>query len=150
MKFARIWPLVSFAGALQASCAADDPEAEIRAVIAAAEAAAEQRDVGFFRDFVGEGYRDSRGNDREQILGTLRGYFIANQRVEIVSRVDEVKLQGADAARVVLQAGLAGQRAGESLLGGVSGDLYRFELELVESGGEWQMIGASWRRTAGE
>ena len=76
----------------------------------------------------------------------MRGYFIAHQRIEIVSRIDEIRLEGADAARAVVHAGLAGQRAGETLLGGVGADLYRFELELVDDGGEWRMIGAKWER----
>ena len=77
-------------------------------------------------------------------------YFIANQRIEIVSRVDEIVLEGADAARAVLHAGMLGQRSGAELLAGVDADLYRFELELVNDGGEWQIIGANWDRALGE
>jgi hypothetical protein len=43
-----------------------------------------------------------------------------------------------------------GRRSVESLLGGLGGDLYRFEIELIEDGGEWRMIGAKWERAAGE
>ena len=69
MKLARLGPLALSAALVATAAATDDPEAEIRATLAAAEAAAEARDVGFFRDFVGAGYRDTRGNDREQLLG---------------------------------------------------------------------------------
>ena len=141
---------VALAAVVAAGCGASDPEAEIRALLAAAEEAAEARDGGFFGDLVGSGYRDSRGQDRTELLRTLRGYFIANQRIEIVSRVDEVRLEGADAARAVVHAGLAGQRSGAALLGGVDADLYRFELELVNEGGEWQVIGADVSRALGE
>jgi hypothetical protein len=127
-----------------------DTETELRALLAAAEEAAEARDVGFFSDLLGEAYRDSQGNDREQLLRMLRGYFIANQRIEIVSRVDEVALQGGDAARVVLHAGMLGQRAGAAALTGVEAELYRFELELAVNGGDWQVIGARWSRALGE
>jgi hypothetical protein len=136
--------------ALAMGCAASDPEVEIRALLAAAEEAAEARDVGFFGDALGEAYRDARGNDRDEALRTLRGFFIANQRVEVVSRVDEIALEGTDAARAVVHAGLVGQRAGGALLGGVGGDLYRFELELVNDDGEWRIIGAKWSRGLGE
>ncbi len=127
-----------------------DPDADIRALLAGAEQAAEARDAGFFADLVGSGYRDAQGHDRDELLRTLRGYFIANQRVEIVSRIDDVELEGSDAARVVLHAGMLGQRSGATALAGVDADLYRFELELVNDGGDWRIIGAEWRRGLGE
>ena len=71
-----------------------------------------------------------------QAIGTIRGYFIAHSGIEIVSRVEDVTLTSAEAARAVVHAGLVGQRAGEPLLGGVEGELYRIELELVEDAGE--------------
>lgn len=140
-------------GALAAAlggCAGSDPETQIRAVLAAAEEAAEARDGGFFADLIDASYRDARGNDREEIVRALRGYFLANQRVEVVSRVDEVVVEGEDAARATVHAGLVGQRAGASLLDGLDAELYRFELELVSENGEWRIIGARWRPALGE
>ena len=136
--------------AVLAGCGAGDPEAEIRALLAAAEKAAEERDAGFFGDAIGASYRDTRGNDRDGLIRSIRGYFIANQRIEIVSRVDEVVLEGADAARAVVHAGMVGQRAGATLIDGVGADLYRFELELVNDGGDWRIIGADYRRALGD
>jgi len=147
----KAWGVASaVAAVLVVGCGAKDPEAEIRALLAAAEGAAEARDVGFFGDVLSDSYRDAHGKDREETLRMLRGFFIANQRIEIVSRVDEVVLEGADAARAVVHAGMIGQRAGAPILGGVDGDLYRFELELVNEGGEWRIIGASVDRALGE
>ena len=80
----------------------------------------------------------------------VRGFFLANQRIEIVSRVDEVVIQGTDAARAVVHAGLVGQRAGAALLGGVEADLYRFDLELVNEDGDWRIIGADFERSLGD
>jgi len=85
----KAWGVASaVAAVLVAGCAASDPEAEIRALLAAAEGAAEARDVGFFGDVLADSYRDAHGKDREETLRMLRGFFIANQRIEIVSRVD--------------------------------------------------------------
>jgi hypothetical protein len=148
MKTAGI--ATAIAAALASGCGVSDPEAEIRALLAAAEAAAEARDVGFFGGALGAGYRDTRGNDRDELLRTLRGYFIANQRLEIVSRVDEIVLEGEDAARAVVHAGMVGRRTGAALIDGVEADLYRFELELVHDGSDWQIIGADVRRALGE
>lgn len=149
MSFVRLGPLALGVFVI-VGCGGGDPGAEVRETIDAAEQAAESRDLGFYRDLIAEGYRDTHGNDREQVLGLLRGIFIAHSSLEIVSRIDEVAVHGADAARVTLSAGLVARRAGESLLGGVDGDLYRFELELVNERGAWHVIGASWNRVAGE
>jgi hypothetical protein len=147
MNTAVIAPVL--AAALAAGCGASDPEAEIRALLAGAEQAAEARDAGFFAELLGAGYRDSRGQGRDEAMRMIRGYFIANQRIEIVSRVDEVVFEGRDAARAVVHAGMVGQRAGEPLLG-VGAALYRFELELVNDGGDWRIIGADIGRALGE
>jgi hypothetical protein len=142
--------VVAAATMLVSACGASDPEAEIRALLAAAEEAAEARDVWFFGDALGAGYRDARGNDRDGLIRMVRGFFIANQRIEIVSRIDEIVLEGEDAARAVLHAGMVGRRTGAALIDGIDADLYRFELELVNDGGEWQIIGADYRRAFGE
>jgi hypothetical protein len=148
MKTAALASLL--AAALASGCGASDPEAEIRALLAAAEEAAEARDAGFFADVLGAGYRDTRGQGRDEAIRMARGFFIANQRIEIVSRVEEVVLEGTDAARAVVHAGLVGQRTGAALIDGIDADLYRFELELVNEGGDWRIIGADFERTLGE
>jgi hypothetical protein len=144
------WGPAALLAAAVGGCGTSDPETEIRGLVAAAEQAAEERDHGFFRSLIGSGYRDSQGNDRDRLLALLRGYFLSHSSFEIVSRVDAVDLQGGDAARVVVQAGMVGRRAGEPLLGGLDGELYHIELELVGGAGDWQVIGATWRRGAGE
>jgi hypothetical protein len=146
----KAWGIASLLAVLASGCGASDPEAEIRALLAAAQVAAEARDVGFFSDALGDSYRDSRGNDREEVLRMLRGYFIANQHIEIVSRVDAIAIEGGDAARAVVHAGMVGRRADATLIDGLDADLYRFELELVNDGENWKVIGADFKRAIGE
>ena len=100
-------------------------------------------------DASAESYRDARGNDRDELVRMLRGYFIANQRIEIVSRVDEIVLEGADAARAVCMPACSVSDRAPSCSAGVDADLYRFELELVNDGGEWQIIGADCEQRTG-
>lgn len=142
--------LVSALAVLATGCGAGDPEAEIRALLAAAEEAAEARDVGFFSGVLADGYRDARGNDRDEMLRRLRGYFIANQRIEILSRVDEIVVEGDGSARAVVHAGMVGRRAGAELIDGIDADLYRFELTLVDDGAGWRVARADFRRAVGE
>jgi hypothetical protein len=144
--------LVLLAAGIVAACGPGDadPDAAVRELLAAAEVAAEARDTGFFRDVIAASYRDSRGNDREQVINLIRGYFLTHMNVEVVSRVEQIQLAGGDAAEAVLHVGLAGRRTGQSLLGGIGADLYRLELELVRADRDWQIIGATWDGAIGE
>ncbi|HWN39827.1 MAG TPA: hypothetical protein VNP02_15095, partial [Gammaproteobacteria bacterium] len=64
----KAWGIACALAVAASGCGASDPEAEIRALLTAAEVAAEARDVGFFGDAIGASYRDARGNDREAML----------------------------------------------------------------------------------
>ena len=79
----------------------------------------------------------------------LRGYFLAHQNIEIVSRIDEIRSEEPTPRTPSCTRAWSGQRAGESLLAGIEGELYRFELELIDDGREWRMIGAKWERGTG-
>jgi len=128
-------------------CATDDPEAALRELVDSAEQAAEARDTGYFRDLIGASFVDNRGNDRGRVIDWLRAYFLANQRIEVVTRLQSIELRGSDAAEVVVLAGVLGRRQDQGLLQGLDGRLYRLELELVSSDGDWQIIGARWEQS---
>ena len=134
--------LVSVAG-----CGSQDPDAAIRELIDQGETAAEERDTGFFRSVLSVNYSDARGNDRDRLIAMLRGGFLTHESIEVVTRTESVALNGTDAAEVVMFAGVIGRRAGGSLIGGLDGQLYRIELELVNNGGDWEIIGANWERS---
>ncbi len=132
---------------LLSACAVQDPESAVTQLVESAEAAAQSRDTSYFRDLVAESYVDNRGNDRERVISLIRGYFLVNQDIDVVTRLQSVELHGRDAANVVMLAGILGRRPGEGILPGFDGRLYRLDLELVESGGDWQVIGASWEQS---
>lgn len=138
--------IVIAASALHSACGAPpDADAELRELIDSAEAAAEARQTGFFRNLVSENYVDSGGRHRDDVINLLRGYFLVNATVEVVNRIEAIELLVDDAATVTLQTAVIGRAQGSSVLG-VDGDLYRIELELVREGSEWQIIGANWDR----
>ena len=128
------------------ACSAEDPEAVLEGLVADAAMAAESRQTSFFRDLIAESYVDARGNDRARMIELIRGYFLTNQSIDVFTRVESVELSGTDAAEVVVLAGLLARRPEEGLLEGFDGSLYRLELELVETDGEWRVIGARWER----
>lgn len=129
---------------LLTGCGAENPDAEVRAMIEDMETAVEARDTGYFRGVIADSFRDARGNDRGRIIDLIRGFFLANPRIEAIVRVEDVTLDGPDSARVTVQAALLSAAGGRSLLG-VDGDLYSADLELLRIDGEWRLIGADWR-----
>jgi hypothetical protein len=143
--------LIAAVAACCVSCSAsNDEEAELRLLVDSAEIAAEERQTGYFRSLLAESYADNRGNNHERMIEILRGYFLMHPSLEIVTRIDTIELLGADAAAISLLAGVVGQRTGGLLLGGVDGRLYDLDIELVRSGSDWQVIGATWDRAADE
>lgn len=130
---------------MQNACGPRDPDGELRALIEAAETAAEARDTGFFRNLISADYADRRGQRRDDVVNTLRAYFLLNQTIEIVSRIEAIELFGDDAASIKLQTAAVGRADGRSVLD-IDGDLYRIELELGREGSEWRIIGADWNR----
>jgi hypothetical protein len=135
--------LSALLGAAAGGCGSSDPEAELRNFIAAAETAAEARDTGFFRDAISASYADRRGQRRDDVINVIRGIFLTNATVEVITRIEAIELAGTDAAKVKLQAALIGKREGAALFD-VDGDLDRIELELVKEGGDWRVISADW------
>jgi hypothetical protein len=127
------------------ACGARDPDGELRALIERAEAAVEARDTGFFRSLISADYADRRGQDRDDVVNMLRAYFLLNQRIEVVNRIEAIELFGDDAASVKLQTAAVGLAEGRSILG-IDGDFYRIELELGREGDGWRVIGADWNR----
>ena len=75
--------------------------------------------------------------------------MLAHSNIEIITHVDEIVIEGADAARVVVRAGMVGQRAGQPLLAGIEGQLYRIELKLMNDD-SWRVIEASWQPAMGQ
>ncbi len=141
------WLLACAVLPLLNACGSDDSAAELRELIDSTEIAAEERQTSHFRGLLSARYTDVRGNDRERMIDIIRGYFLTHQSLEIILRIESIELTGIDAAEVSLLAGVLGQRAGASLLSGLDGRLYDLELELVEDGGDWQVIGARWERS---
>jgi outer membrane biogenesis lipoprotein LolB len=119
------------------------PEQQVRAVIDSMETAAESRDVGDLMEHISANYRDARGQDRAEASRYARGYFIANQSVHLLTRIESLEFPSPDEARVKLQVGMAG-RGGAPGSSSVSTDLYDFNLALIRERDEWKVSYADW------
>jgi hypothetical protein len=118
------------------------PEQQVRTVIESMETAAEARDVGDLLEHISTNYRDAQGQDRAEASRYARGYFLANQSIHLLTRIERLEFPAPDEARVKLQVGMAGRGGpgGSS----VSADLYDFDLALIREGDEWKVSYADW------
>ncbi|HKU12825.1 MAG TPA: hypothetical protein VJQ52_00440 [Steroidobacteraceae bacterium] len=140
-RLASLW----IASTLLAGCADDaSPEQQVRAVIDSLEQAAEERDVGDLLEHVSASYRDAQGQDRAEASRYARGYFLANQSVHLLTRIQSLEFPSPDEARVKVQVGMAG-RGGDPGASTLSADLYDFDVALVREDGEWKVTYADWR-----
>jgi hypothetical protein len=129
--------------ALIASCSGDvsDPEEQVRAWVDAMREAAGDKARGDIVAGISEAYIDARGNSRDDIDKLLRLYFLRQDKIALLSNIDEVRVIGGTAAEVSVTVAMAGT-TNNAL--GFSADAYRFELELEYDGDDWQLISARW------
>ncbi|HEY8555628.1 MAG TPA: hypothetical protein VIL43_13965 [Burkholderiales bacterium] len=124
----------------------DTPEDQIRALIAAAEEAAERKEIGTLRGYVSESYADDAGRDRRAIDAILRLYLLRHERIHLLTRVSDVRfVPPAAAGAVVYVAMSAVPIADAEALGGLRADLYRIELDFVREDDDWRVRRAAWR-----
>lgn len=126
--------------------AAGTPEEQIREWVAVMESAAEARERGTIIDLVAPAYNDARGQGRADVDKLLRLYFLRQDRIALLSSIDEIRVDGGTAALVTLTVGMAG--TGDRALD-LRADAYRFELELAaddlpESYADWRLLSARW------
>jgi hypothetical protein len=129
---------------LLAGCSDDaSPEQQVRTVIDSMELATEARDVGDLMEHVSAAYRSADGQDRAETSRYVRGYFVANQSIHLLTRIESLEFPAPDEARLNLQVGMAG-RDGQGAAN-LNADLYDFDIVLVREDGEWKVSYADWR-----
>jgi hypothetical protein len=129
--------------ALLAACgrSATPPEEELRAWVAAGIEAAENKERRALVDMLSSSYADNRGHGREDINRLLRAYFLRQDSIALLPRIEEITVYDRTAAKIVMTVGMAGTNDGVL---GFSADAYRFALELEKDADDWQLISARW------
>lgn len=143
------WPLIAFFGLAIAACSRPSlgPEQEIRDLIDAAEHAAESNEMGVLAEIVDTAYQDARGDNRESLIQILRLYGIGAGVREIVTKIENIVINGVDAADVRLTVRFAAAQRGRFAL---DAGQYDVNLELLRSDdGVWTVISARWERAGG-
>lgn len=131
------------------SCSSKEnsPEAQIRALIEQAQSATEKKDAGALRRLVSEKYSDSQGQDKKAIEAILRYYFLRNESIHLLTRVQEISFSQSDIAHTVVVVAMAGQPIPVAeQLERVRADLHRFEITWARENRQWRVIRAEWRR----
>ncbi|MCJ7453476.1 MAG: hypothetical protein MUO39_13530 [Steroidobacteraceae bacterium] len=125
------------------------PDAQVRAVIARGEGAAEARDISGVMDLVSPTFQDGRGGSRDDLKQYLRGYFVTHQSIHLLMRVDSVEFPYSDMAKVSLTLGTLGRETAGASAFDLAADVHEVELELQLEDGEWRVTRASWQSTSG-
>ena len=123
---------------------AEAPEAQVRALLAAGEVAAEARDLSGVLEHVSEDYRDARGGGRDELRQYLRGYFVMHQSVHLLTRIESVEFPYRDYARVRLTLGTLGREAAGATAFDVAADVHDVVLELQLEDDGWRVVRAAW------
>jgi hypothetical protein len=103
-------------------------EAQVRELIVAIEDAAEARDTSDVLEWIASDYGDAQGYDRAQLQNFLRGYFLANPRIEVVANVQDVQFP---------VAGLGRARVDVTVL--PAGDRASLQVEFRRESGRWRV-----------
>jgi hypothetical protein len=144
-------PLKVFAASLllailTACGGSDTPEAQVRATIEAIEHAAEDRDVGGVTEHVSAQFRDGYGQDGKELSQYIRGYFIANQSIHLLTRVGNIEFPTQDEARAKVTVAMVGREADEANAWNLAAEIYDFDVVLMREDGDWKVTYAKWQR----
>ena len=142
-RFTQTLCIIGVVMLMLAACGdqASAPEEELRAWVAAGVEAATDKNRRELINMISEYYVDARGNERSDIDNLLRVYFLRQQKIALLTSIEEIAVYDDTAAKIEMTVGMAGLN--DSMLG-LSADGYRFDLELEKDAGEWQLISARW------
>lgn len=130
---------------LVAGCGREvSPEEQVRAVIAAGEAAAEERDLAGILEHVAPAFRDANGGGAEELKRYLRGYLVMHQSVHLLTRVESVEFPYRDYARVQLKVGMLGRETADSASLDLAAEVKDVVLELALEDDGWKVVRAAW------
>jgi len=120
------------------------PEAQVQAVIAAGEAAAEARDLGGILEHVSPAFRDGNGAGRDELKQYLRGYLVTHQSVHLLTSIESVEFPYRDFARVQLKLGTLGRETAGAAAFDLAVDMKDVVLVLQVEDDGWKVVRAAW------
>lgn len=145
----RIPLLALVALASIAACGSENstPEDEVRAWVWKGHELAESKDRRALVKMISPAYSDARGNSRDDIEDMFRLVFLRQNKVALITRIDDVQVHDGTAANLSIDVGMAG--TDDNVLG-FSADAYQFAMELEKDGNDWLLISARWGQVGRE
>lgn len=124
--------------ALLAACSdSDSPEQQVRAVIEQMEQAAENRDVGELASHLSEEYRDGNGMGAGEAARYARGFFLANQSIHLLTRIEDLTFPTEGEARAQVAVGMLGRDAADQW--DLAAEVHTFKIALRREDDEWKV-----------
>jgi hypothetical protein len=123
------------------------PKEQLRQWVEQGQTAAEAKERRDLVDMISPAYLDANGNDRDDIGNLFRLVFLRQNKIQLLTSIEEIRVFGDSAAEIDLNVGMAGTKEGAF---GFSADAYQFELELERDGDDWSLISARWGELGGE
>jgi hypothetical protein len=123
----------------------DTPEAQVRRTIDAMELAAEERDVGDLTDHISTEFRDASGRDTKELSQYVRGYFIANQSIHLLTRIKSIEFPTKDEANAQVTVAMVSRESDEANAWNLGGEIYDFDVTFMREGDEWKVTYGKWR-----
>lgn len=124
----------------------ESPEAQVRATLASIEEAAEARDVDGVMEHVSDQFRDAYGRSGAELANYVRGFFILNQSIHLLSRIDTIEFPTTEEARAKVTVGMVGREAAESNAWDLAAEVRDFDVTFMREDGEWKVTHAKWDR----
>jgi hypothetical protein len=118
----------------------------VRHVIEQIELAAEARDTGDLMEHISAEYRDPHGQGRDELSRYVRGYFVANQSIHLLTHVRQLDFTTDDEAHAIVQVGMAAREAEATDDWNLAADVYEFDVVLRRDGESWKISHAEWSR----
>lgn len=136
-KMKRLLLIPALAG-LAACSDSSSPEQQVRAVIDQMEQAAEERDIGDLTSHLSEEFRDANGRNATELTRYARGYFIANQSIHLLTRIEELTFPTDGEARAQVAVGMLGRNAADQW--DLAAEVHTFKIALRREDDDWRVV----------
>jgi hypothetical protein len=149
MRFVpRLWLGVCLLAVLS-SCHSepDSPEAQIRALIAKAEKAAEEMDASTLKDLISEKYQGEKREKKKDLVAAIVYQLLRHQSIHLFTQIREISFPEESVAEATVFVAMAGRMIkGLGDLASVRADIYRVDFAAAEeSKRDWKVTSAEWR-----
>jgi len=125
----------------------DSPEAQIRALIAKAEKAAEEKDASTLKDLISEKYKGENKEKKQDLVAAVVYQLIRHQSIHLLTQIREISFPEESVAEATVFVAMAGRMIkGLGDLASVRADIYRVDFAAAEeSKRDWKVTRAEWR-----